>query len=359
MQLESVDLSGVGRANVFCSSPFFLRHALAIISRLKDHDVAVTAWSEKGGAVGPALEALALPGVRLCDWPQLPFVPRVSRPWTLLQTRRFLDRFFKSHFQEDAGTVSFYEGDYPEPCMHAMVARCSRRHRVYRFAYAGHDILPVPRVPAAIRFRESLLAHAHGYPIAFFGRPGLPDSRHLPFLKSSGLGIERVDVDLSEMDFSPVRVPVVTDRSRPLVLLLESREEEDTCHDYARDMNLFLDKLESQGWKVIAKGHPRLGSSRAVADRGVALLDCRIPLELFDLSGIEAVAGLCSSGMFSTAHAGIPTFCMENLFHRRDPERRASSIAFLTTDPSWPPEPPRIDILKDWGEVNRITPARR
>ena len=356
--LESVDLRAVRQANVFCSSPFFLRHALVIISWLKSNGVSVTVWSHENGAVGPALEALALQEVRLRSWPQLPVSPRVSRPWTLIKTKLFFDRFYKSAFQNAEESLSFYEEDYPEPCLHALIARCSRNHRVYKYGYSGHDTVPASHVPAPIRLRESLIACAYGFSIAFFSRQGMPDSQNLPFLDSSRWRVQKVECELSEEAISPFRVPIAADPSRPVLLLLESQDEEESCRNYRCDINRLLDLLEAEGWQIFSKGHPRLGSSGAIVERGTPLLDNRIPLELFDLSGVEAVVGLCSSGMFSTSLAGIPTYCVENLFRRHDPARRASSIAFLTTDPGWNPKPIHIDILNGWEEVRRIRPRK-
>lgn len=357
-RLDSVDLCGVQQANIFCSSPFFLRHALMILSWLKSHKIPVRLWSKVGGPVEFVLRTLALPGTELRTWPSPPFSVKLSRPWSLLRLRRYYDKFHATHLSTHKSTISFYEGDYPEPCLHALVSRLSRQQRVYRYAYFGHDTLPASNIPSLVCLRESLLARAYGYPITFFSRQGQPDSKYLPFFKSSRRQIQKVAVELSEEKIAPYRIPLALNLKRPVLLLLESKYEEESYRDYALAINRLLNLLEAEGWQVFTKGHPRLGNSETVINRRVASLESRIPLELLDLSQVEAVVGFCSSGMFSTSAAGIPTYCVEKLFQRHDPECRAAAIAYLTTDPGWPVRPPPIRVLNAWEDIKEIHPVK-
>lgn len=354
LRLHSVDLSGIERANIFCSSPFFLRHALTILSWLKSHKIPVRLWSKVGGPVEFVLRTLALPGTELRTWPSPPFSVKLSRPWSLLRVRRYYDKFHATHLSTHKSTISFYEGDYPEPCLHALVSRLSRQQRVYQYAYIGHDTLPSSNIPALVCLRESLLARAYGYPITFFSRQGQPGSKYLPFFKSSRRQIQKVTVELSEEEIAPYRIPLALNLKRPVLLLLESKYEEESYRDYALAINRLLNLLEAEGWQVFTKGHPRLGNSETVIKRRVATLDYRIPLELLDLSQVKAVVGFCSSGMFSTSAAGIPTYCVEKLFQRHDPNYRTWVIDFLTKDPGWNNRSSPIHILHGWEDLDRI-----
>ena len=351
MQLESLDLRAVRQANIFCSSPFFLRHALVIISWLKSRGIPVTVWSEKDGPVGPALEALALPEVRLRSWPQLPVSPRVSRPWSLVKTKLSFDRFCKASFQNAKGSLSFYEGDYPEPCLHALIVRCCRQHRVYKYGHGGHDTLPASHVPPPIRFRESLIAFSYGFPVTFFSRQEMPDSQFLPFFDSIRLGVQAIHIEVSDSVIGPMKSPIATIGDRPLLVFLDSAYEEETCVDYADRLGVVLNTLDSLGWQIVAKGHPRLGSSKAMLRRLVPLLDVRLPLELFDLSNVRAVVGLCSSAMLSSASMGIPTYSLEQIIPRSDPQLSKSSIDFLKKAPGWSQSLIHINFPQTHGDL--------
>lgn len=326
--LESLDLAGVRYANIFCSSPFFLRHALVLLANLEKRKVPVTLWSAKGGAVEPALAALGIQGTAIKHWPALTVLPRVSRPWTLLRTSRFFNRF-TNELVRSQDSMSFYEEDYPEPSLHAIISRFAKHHRVYKFAYPGHDLIPSVKIPPHVLLRETLRAWAFGYPIQFFKRPGSPHSQYLPFFASSRLGVESVAVELDQDAYSPYLQLIQCSGHKPSLLLLESPYEEETCADYTANISILLEKLRNLGWEILVKGHPRLGSSMTINRLALPELDRRFPLEFYDLSTVKAIVGWCSSAMLTSAEIGIPTYSLEHLVPRKDATLMQSSIAFL------------------------------
>ena len=316
----------------------------------------VTFLHHEEGPLQHSLSVLNLTPFAVKSWPRVNETLRLSRPWHILQARRAVSAFFKKNLGDVSKHLVFYEGDYQEPFLHAVLAKLALKNQLYRFAYSGHDIVDFP----SCSFRQRLQIHMAriAWGCRFFPKiqPGAANSHCLHFFDSASHRVQALDVPLNSKLLSDYMVPLDDKITSPCLLLLESSEEEAACLDYSTDMNRLLDRLESCGWHIVAKGHPRLGSSQTILKRGIPLLDHQLPLELFDLSRVDAVMGLCSSGMFSSSEAGIPTYSVEKLVRRVDPARQDWAINFLSKDPGWNSRPIRISILEEWRELDQIRP---
>jgi hypothetical protein len=348
--LDEIDLAGCQGVDIFCSSPFYVRRALTIAARLRSL-VPVTCWYKSGGPVELFLESLTSRGlVEAGCWMDTPVRYKSSRPWTVYGVRKRLAAQLSLGKFSFCGHCVFYEGDYPEPSLHSIIAFLSRRNRVYRFADEGHDIYPASRISLKGRIRVLADRLAFGFRAAPRLRYGL-ESRYLNFFDSAFYGALSVSLVPDDCILEPFLYPINAPQKRPVTVLLESKEEEATCHDYHSTLGRLISELEERGWSIVAKGHPRLGNSQALDELGIAKLDQHIPMEMFDLSQVHAVFGLCSSGMVSSALAGIPTFSVEPLFSRIDSTKAAWSMNFLQTHPAWDGGKPRLSFISEWNQL--------
>jgi hypothetical protein len=348
--LDKIDLAGCQGVNIFCSSPYYVRHALTIAARFRPL-APVICWYKSGGPVEHFLQNLNSRGlVETGCWMDTPVRYKSSRPWTLYRVRKELAAQLALGKFSFSGHCVFYEGDYPEPSLHSIIAFLSRRNRVFRFADEGHDIHPASQISFKGRIRLLSDRLAFGFRSTAHERYGQMDS-YLNFFDSPSYGALHTSLVPDDNNLKPFLYPIKAPHQRPVLVLLESKDEEVTCHDYLRTLSRLVGELEERGWSIVAKGHPRLGNSHAIDDLGVPKLDQHIPLEMFDLTRVQAVLGLCSAGMLSSALAGIPTYSVEALFSRIDSTKAAWSVNFLSTHPAWVEEAPRLSFISDWKEL--------
>jgi hypothetical protein len=347
---DKVDFAGCRAVDIFCSSPFYVRHALTIASRFRTK-TPVTFWYKSGGPLEQFFlnlkeQKLLTTGV----WPDMLARYRLSRPWSLRAVRKWLAAPLAGDTFAFSGHCVFYEGDYTEPSLHSIIAFLSRRNSLYRFADEGHDIHPASFV--SLRGRLRLLADrlAFGFRSTPHQRYGQTNS-YLNFFASASYGVRPVSLIPDERSLASFLYPINAPDDRPLLVLLESKDEEAACHDYRSTLGRLIAGLRERGWSIVAKGHPRLGNSQAIADLGVLTLDQEVPLEMYDLSRVGAVLGLCSSGMISSALAGIPTFSVEPLFTRIDSAKTSWSINFLRTHPAWAGGDPTLSFVSQWEQL--------
>jgi hypothetical protein len=350
ISLDKISFVGCQGVDIFCSSPFYVRHALTIASR-SPTTAPVTYWYQCGGPLEHLFQLVAArTDMRTKCWQDTPLGYRLSRPGSHYKVRRKLARQLVSGNFSFRGHCVFYEGDYPEPSLHSIIASLSRRNQIYRFADEGHNVRPA----ANINLRGLLRLMSDRLAFGFRMKPRVEyghKNHYLHFFDSSFYGVRPLSLIPDDTSLTPLLIPITAPHRRPLLILLESTREEMTCHQYRRTLERLVAGLEKRGWSIIAKGHPRLGNSQAIDDMGVPKLDQQVPLEMFDLSQVRAVFGLCSSGMISSAVAGIPTFSVEPLFSRIDSTKAAWSMNFLQTHPAWDGGKPRLMFISEWNQL--------
>jgi hypothetical protein len=348
--INEMDFAGCRAVDIFCSSPFYVRHALTIAGRFRAQ-APVTFWYKSGGPLEKLLRNLQDRGLLRTDvWPDTPARYRLSRPWSLPRVRKRLAAPLAGDTFSFNGHCVFYEGDYPEPSLHSIIAFLSRRNQAYRFADEGHDMYPASIVNLRGRLRLLTDRLAYGFRSTPHQRFGQIDT-YLNFFDSASYGVRPVSLIPDQQSLTPFLYPINAPDNRPLLVLLESKDEETTCHDYRSTLGRLIADLKQRGWSIVAKGHPRLGNSQAIADLGVPTLEQQVPLEMHDLSRVDAVFGLCSSGMIGPALARIPTYSVEPLFSRIDSAKTSWSINFLKTHPAWEGGEPKLSFVSDWEQL--------
>jgi len=347
---DKVDFAGCRAVDIFCSSPFYVRHALTIASRF-GAQTPVTFWCKSGGPLEKFFLKLTERNLLTINvWPDTPARYRLSRPWSLREVRKRFAAPLVGDTFAFSGHCVFYEGDYTEPSVHSIIAFLSRRNPIYRFANEGHDIHPASFVSLRGRLRLFTDRLAFGFRSTPHQRYGQTDS-YLNFFDSASYGVRPVSLSPDKQILAPFLYPINPPHNRPLLVLLESKDEEATCRDYRSTLGRLIAGLEERGWSIVAKGHPRLGNSQAIIELGVATLDQLVPLEMCDLSRVSAVFGLCSSGMISSALAGIPTYSVEPLFSRIDTTQSSWAMNFLRTHPAWGGGEPGLSFVSQWEQL--------
>lgn len=86
-----------------------------------------------------------------------------------------------------------------------------------------------------------------------------------------------------------------------------------------KEMADVIIELKRKGYKVIVKGHPRLGLPKVISDVCDDVIPLYIPAEFVDFTGVDLILGFTSTSIvFYSKNSTIPTYSLINFIHSAD-----------------------------------------
>ena len=187
--------------------------------------------------------------------------------------------------------------------------------------------------------RKQLYEWITGCPLSYARLGNSPLYQDLMMIDEDKLGIIRTPGDPDPL-IPPqflYRLPELSPKEN--VLLLMEGHDEDSYLNYEDRMREILDALRNQGWKVVLKPHPRVGSSPFLKEIVDVIIPDNVPSQFLGKDIFQVVISNISTGMGSFAREGVSAFSLEYLHQRKSQNDRAYYHSMLlgedyATDPS-------------------------
>jgi hypothetical protein len=327
--LPNTYTTNITKVSIVCTAPFYLQQTIALYEYYTSNNIPCSIYIPGQAYILSALQAIGLADNDL-RFEERHVHIKLKRPSTWRAALSAVRDIIALHFPPDPKQLVFAMPGMPDWFHYAFFSRIASLHNVvdYSIPSTGLTHTKIPTFYSRIwqLFANIVLrVHTSIYDL------GYPGYNSLCWFDRQAHGVINIPLGVDSCRIAKYRKSIDVSEHKPLFLLVEDNDE---LHykDYRRRILHFLSQVESLGFKVIIKPHPRTGCSPFLRESHFHILSSELPFQFYSLDHIQVICGFYSGCLHDSVLEGHEAFSLEPAFERMDPTAREWAITLLTTE---------------------------